>query len=248
MLTLQPLTPDFSRVDPIKGFGRMFSMRALVELMKSCAKLVVMAFVAYAVIKESLPRLVGLQAASPEGALAVLGSLLMELGMKCGLALVVMAAADYAYQRRSHESSLRMSKQDLKEESRQSEGDPHLKSKLRQVALRLARGRMMQRVPTADVVVTNPTHFAVALEYRPESMGAPVVVAKGQDLVAERIKTIATEHGVPIVENPPVARALFRSVEIGGVIPPALYQAVAEVLAFIYRLRNPAPAAVKDHD
>ncbi len=240
LLSLQPIKPDPGRINPASGIQRLWSTRSLVELAKAAVKMMVVGFVAYQVLKEQLPVIVGLQVASAEGALAAIAGLMMEVGVKCGLALLVMAAADYAYQRRHHESSLKMSRQEVKEELRHSEGDPHLKSKLRQMARQLAGRRMMQSVPQADVVVTNPTHVAVAIEYKPHRMQAPVVTAKGQNLIAEQIKRIARENGVPVVENPPLARALNRSVEIGDSVPPALYQAVAEVLAFIYRLRDQA--------
>lgn len=244
MLSLEPIKPDVGRINPINGLNRLWSARSLVELAKSIVKLGVTTFVAYQVIKERYPELAGLQVASAEGALGTVGSLMMEIGVKCGLALVVMAAADYGYQRHAHETSLKMSRHDIKEEARQAEGDPHLKARLRQMAKQMASRRMMQSVPRADVVITNPVHVAVALEYKPGRMKAPVVTAKGQLRLAEKIKQIAREHGVPVVENPPLARALYQSVEIGVAIPPALYQAVAEVLAFIYRLRNARAASV----
>ncbi len=238
VVSLRPLAPDFSRVSPITGLRRLWSTQSMVEVMKALFKLAVTGFIAWRVIQEQSATLIGLQYTSAAGSLAAVGSLVLELAQKCGLALFVLAAADYLYNRRMHEGSLKMSRDELKEEMRHSEGDPHLKGKLRQMARQLASRRMMQKVPTADVVVTNPTHFAVALEYHPSQMRAPVVTAKGQLLVAERIKRIAQEHGVPIVENPPLARALFRSVEIGDAIPTTLYEAVAEVLAFIYRVRD----------
>lgn len=240
LLSLQPLAPDISRINPLQGFKKLWSGRSMVESLKAVTKLSVTGFVGYLVITENFSSLMGLQTANAQGVIAVIGGLTVELAEKCGLALLVMAVADFVYQRHSMEGSLKMSHQEIKEEARQSEGDPHLKGKLRQMARQLAGRRMMQSVPNADVVVTNPTHFAVALEYKPSKMGAPVVTAKGQDLVAAQIKRVAQEHRVPIVENPPLARALFRSVEIGDDIPPTLYQAVAEVLAFIYRLRDQA--------
>ncbi len=240
LLSLQALAPDLNRVNPLQGFKKLWSSRSLVESLKAVTKLAVTGLVGYLVISEHFSNLMGLQTASAEGVVAIIGGLTVELAQKCGLALFVMAVADYVYQRHSMESSLKMSRQEIKEEARQSEGDPHLKSKLRQMARQLAGRRMMQSVPNADVVVTNPTHFAVALKYEPSRMGAHVVTGKGQDLIAQQIKRVAKEHRVPIVENPPLARALFRSVEIGDDIPPTLYQAVAEVLAFIYRLRDQA--------
>ncbi len=245
LLSLKPLEPDFSRIDPMKGIQRLVSMRSLVELGKALVKLCVTGFVAYQVVMERFPTLVGLQAASVQGMAMAIAALTVELAQKVGLALLVMAAVDFFYQRQSFEGSLKMSREEVKEEFRHSEGDPHLKAKLRAMAREMASRRMMQSVPNADVVLTNPTHFAVALEYKPERMGAPVVVAKGQDLVAAEIKRVAKESRVPIIENPPLARALFRSVEIGDGIPPSLYQAVAEVLAFIYRLRDQAKSDLR---
>ena len=238
LLSLEAVKPNLGKLNPVEGLKRMWSGRALVELAKSALKLSVTAFVAYQVIRERYSELVALQAASALGALGTVGGIILEVGVKCGLAMLVMAAGDYAYQRRSLENSLKMSREDIKEEFRQSEGDPHVKGKLRQMAKQFASRRMMQRVPHADVVITNPVHLAVALEYKPPRMQAPVVIAKGQLLVAEQIKRVAREHGVPVIENRPLAQALYRSVDIGMAIPPALYQAVAEVLAFIYRLRD----------
>ena len=238
LVSLHPVKPDFSRINPLQGFQRLFSARALVELAKAAVKLGVTGFIAFQVVRERYESVIALQAASPQGTLATMGSLMMEIGVKCGLGLLVMAAADYLYQRHTHESGLRMSREDLKEEMRHSEGDPLLKGKIRQMQRQMASRRMMAAVPHSDVVVTNPTHFAVALEYKPEHMHAPVVTAKGQLLVAEKIKELAKENRVPVVENAPLARALHRSVEIGAAVPPELYQAVAEVLAFIYSLRE----------
>ncbi|MHB0868166.1 MAG: flagellar biosynthesis protein FlhB [Chloroflexota bacterium] len=238
MFSTEVLKPNLAKLNPLMGLQRMWSPRIFMELFKSATKLSVVGFVAYQVIRERYGMLVGLQAASAEGALGVLGGIMMEIAQKCGIALLIMAVADYIYQRRSHESSLKMTKEEIKEEGKQAEGNPQVKGKIRSLQRQMARSRMMQAVPHADVVVTNPTHYAIALEYKPPRMQAPVVVAKGQNLVAERIKRVAKEHGVPVVENPPLARALHASVEIGDAIPPAMYQAVAEVLAFIYRLRG----------
>ncbi len=239
MFSTEVIKPDLGKLNPVQGIKRLWSPRILMELAKASVKVAIMGFVAYQVIAEKYWMVVGLQAASPEGSLVILGNIILEIGQKCGIALLVMAVADYVYQRRSHESSLKMTKQEVKEESRQSEGDPQIKSRIRSLQRQMASKRMMQSVPHADVVVTNPTHFAVALEYKPDKMQAPLVTAKGQNLIAEQIKRVAREHGVPVVENPPLARALHRSTEIGDSIPQDLYQAVAEVLAFIYRLKHP---------
>ena len=245
MFSLEVLKPDINKLNPISGIKRLCSGQILVELAKAAAKAGVMGFIAYQVVRERYWVVVGLQSATAEGTLAGLGSMMLEIAQKCGLALLVMAVADFAYQRRSHEARLKMSRDEIKEEVRQGEGDPHVKGKIRQLQRRFASRRMMQAVPNADVVVTNPTHYAVAIEYKPPLMQAPVVTAKGQLLLAAEIKRVASEHGVPVVENPPLARALYRSVEVGSAIPPALYQAVAEVLAFIYRLRQQSEASRK---
>lgn len=239
MFSTEVLKPDLNKLNPIVGIRRLWSPRIFMELVKAVAKISVMGFVAFQVVRERYWMLVGLQSASPTGALAMLGSIMLEIAQKCGMALLVMAAADYLYQKRSYEGSLKMTKQEVKEEAKQQEGNPQIKGKIRSLQRQYARSRMMQSVPNADVVVTNPTHYAVALEYKPSKMQAPVVTAKGQMLVAEQIKRVAKEHGVPVVENPPLARALYGSVEIGDAVPPEMYQAVAEVLAFIYRLRHP---------
>jgi len=244
MFSMSVISFNMGKLNPLTGMQRLFSPRALMELVKSIVKLGVMAFVAYQVVMSRYPTLVSLQAASPEGMLSYLGGIIMELGQKCGLALVLMAVADYIYQRRSFENSLKMSKQDVKDETRMAEGNPQVRGRIRQLQRQYALRRMMQSVPHADVVVTNPTHYAVAIEYKPDRNEAPLVTAKGQNLVAENIKRVAREHGVPVLENPPLARALHRSVEIGDSIPPAMYQAVAEVLAFIYRLKGKEPEPV----
>ncbi|HEX2922766.1 MAG TPA: flagellar biosynthesis protein FlhB [Chloroflexota bacterium] len=239
--SMEVVSPNLSKLNPIPGMQRLFSPKALVEVVKSIVKLGVTGFVAYQVIMANVPNLVALQAASPEGALIHLGGIIMEIGQKCGLALVIMAIADYIYQKRSFENSLKMTKQEVKEEAKAAEGNPQVKGKIKQLQRQYALRRMMQSVPQADVVVTNPTHYAVAIEYKSKRNQAPLVTAKGQNLVAQNIKRVAREHGVPVLENPPLARALYRSVEIGDAIPPAMYQAVAEVLAFIYRLKGTDP-------
>lgn len=241
---MSAVAPNLSKLNPLTGLQRLFSPKALVEVVKAVVKLSVTGFVAYQVIMANIPNLVALQTASPEGALVHLGGIIMEIAQKCGLALVAMAIADYAYQKRSFENSLKMTKQEVKEEAKAAEGNPQVKGKIKQMQRQYALRRMMQSVPLADVVVTNPTHYAVAIEYKPKRNQAPIITAKGQDLVAENIKRIARESGVPVLESPPLARALYRAVEIGDTVPPAMYQAVAEVLAFIYRLKGAEPEPV----
>lgn len=238
VLSSKPLTPDFSRVDPFKGAKRIISQRSIVELVKSLMKLAIVGYVVYQALQDKYLQIVSLSGSDIHGAAGVIAGIAMDVLMKAGMALFGVAALDYAYQRWEYQRNLRMTKQEVREELRQSEGDPKIKSKLRQQQRQMASRRMMHDVPKADVVVTNPTHFAVAIQYRPESMRSPRVVAKGQMLIAERIKEIAREHGVPVMENKPLAQALYKSVEVGFEIPPSLYHAVAEILAFIYSLKR----------
>lgn len=226
------------RIDPIEGFKRIFSKRAMVELVKSLLKIGMTGYVVYKVGMAHLslfPRFMDMDI--PQ-ILANLGSMIFEMAMKVGLIMLVLGIIDYLYQRWEYEQSLKMSKQEVKEEYKQMEGDPLIKSKQKQKQREMAMRRMMAEVPRADVVITNPTHFAIALRYDPDNMSAPAVVAKGQDFVALRIKEIAKESKVAIVENPELARALFYVTDIGSSIPEDLYQAVAEVLAFVYRQKK----------
>lgn len=243
LLTFQPLKPNLSRFNIVAGFGRVFARRtALIDLAKSVAKLLIVGFVIWKTVEDRLPLLINLAALRVEVGLAQVAGVALELFLKVVLALLVLAVIDYVVQRREHERSLRMTKQEVKDEHKQSEGDPTVKQRIKRQMRVLAQKRMMQRVPRADVVITNPTHLAVALEYDPARTLAPVVVAKGADYVAERIKEVARAHGVPVVENKPLAQALYRSVDLEQQIPVALYQAVAEVLAFVYALKRRQPA------
>lgn len=238
VLTGKPLSPDFSRIDPFKGFQRIFSQRSVVELIKSSAKLAIVGYIVYQALQDKYLQIITLSGADVRGATGVIADVATEILFKTGFALLAVAALDYAYQRWEYEKNLRMTKEEIREELRQSEGDPKIRARIRQQQRQMASRRMMKDVPAADVVITNPTHLAVALQYRPESMRSPRVVAKGQLLMAERIKEIARQNGVPMLENKPLAQALYKSVEIGAEIPPALYHAVAEVLAFIYSLKR----------
>ena len=227
--------PD--KLNPINGFGRIFSKRSLVELVKSIIKIVVIGFFIYDyMVAEILqmPKLIFLELGE---ATDKISSVIFMLTFKILGVFFVMAAADLYYQKWQTTQDLKMSKQDIKDEFKQTEGAPQIKGKIKSKQRQMAMARMMQEVPQADVIVTNPTHFAVAMSYKP-GMAAPIVVAKGQDHVAQRIKEIAREHKVPIVENKPLARALFAAVEIGDSIPQELYKAVAEVLAYVYKLKN----------
>ncbi|ANS74014.1 flagellar biosynthetic protein FlhB [Paenibacillus yonginensis] len=238
LLTGESLKPKFSKIDPIKGFKNIFSMRSVIELLKSIFKLLVIFVVVYITLSGSRDEISKLGNVSVEAAFNYTAKLAVDLGIKIGAALLLLAFADYMYQRYSHAKSLRMSKQDIKDEYKKMEGDPLIKGKIRERQRRMALQRMMQEIPKADVIITNPTHFAVALKYDGSEMEAPQVIAKGQDYVALRIKEIAKEHGIITMENKPLARALFQRTEIGDSIPADLFQAVAEVLAYVYKLKG----------
>ncbi|NGZ75490.1 flagellar biosynthesis protein FlhB [Saccharibacillus sp. VR-M41] len=232
------LKPKFSKLDPIKGFKNIFSLRSLVELAKSLLKMTIIGFLVYSTLQGELDTISKLHAMSLEDTLQFAGSVTLSLGIKIGSALLILGAFDYMYQKYEFEKSIRMSKQDIKDEYKKAEGDPMIKGKIRERQRRMAMQRMMQDVPTADVIITNPTHYAVALKYDGTQMQAPEVVAKGQDFVALRIREIAKENGVMIMENKPLARALFAQAEIGDTVPADLFQAVAEVLAYVYKLKG----------
>ncbi len=239
LFSFKPLTPDLQRINPIEGFKRLFSVRSLVELGKSLLKLSVLSYLIYSVVhSELLPRLPEIETSSLTGGIGILGEILASLTWKVALLFLILGVADYLYQWWEYERSLKMSHQEIKEEFKNIEGNPQLKGEIKRRQRAMAMRRMMQEIPKADFVVTNPTHFSVAVRYDAESMNAPVVVAKGQDEMAYRIRQAATEHNVPLIENPPLARTLYRSVEIGQPVPPQLYKAVAEVLAFVYRVKR----------
>ncbi len=238
LFTLKPLQPNFSRLNPASGLGRIFSVHGLVGLVKAIAKVLVVGGVAALVIWNSLDAVVSLSqettaSATMHAARLVGWTLILTVG-----AMVLIVAIDVPYQLWSHYRKLRMSRAEIKRESRESEGDPQIKARIRSLQREAARKRMMAEVPKADVVITNPTHFSVALSYRENSMRAPRVVAKGQDLTALRIRELAKEHRIPIVEAPPLARALYRHTELEDEIPETLYAAVAEVLAYVFQLRR----------
>lgn len=236
--TVKPLTPRLETLNPIAGAKKLFSRRALVELAKSALKIAIVGWIAYQAVSGSLNSLLRLGAMDLYSALLVVEDVLWRVGSRVGAAMLVLAGADYLYQRYEYEKSIRMSKEDLMEEMRQTEGDPKVRGRIRQKQRQLAARRMMAKVPQADVVITNPTHIAVALQYDAETMTAPVVVAKGAGYVAQRIREIARRHDIAVVENPGLAWALYEAVEVGAMIPGNLFKAVAEVLAFVYRLKR----------
>lgn len=232
--TVKPLVPRLDNIHPARGFKRIFSLRSVVEFAKALLKIGIIGFLAYRAIRGALPRMVPMMDMPAGDALRLMGQETLRLMTWVLLALLVLAVLDFLYQRWEYEESLKMTRQEVKDELRQSEGDPLLRSRIRQLQREMARRRMFEAVGKADVVVTNPTHIAVALEYKPP-MGAPVVLAKGERRVAERIREIAEKHGVPIVQNEGLARALWKACPVGAPILPEFYEAVAEVLAFVYR-------------
>lgn len=238
VFSAEPLNPKLERLNPVEGFKRIFSKRALVELTKSLLKIIVTGYIVYTVFKKSLyifPRFVDMELGAT---LIILSKLIFEIALKVGIFFIIIGVLDYIYQRYEHEKSLRMSKYDVKQEYKQVEGDPYIKSRQRQIQREAAMKRMMAEVPKADVVITNPTHFAVVLKYDATTMEAPVVVAKGQDFTALKIREIAEEYKITIIENPPLARTLYYALDIGVEIPEELYQAIAEVLAYVYKQKQ----------
>ncbi|MCL6588495.1 MAG: flagellar biosynthesis protein FlhB [Firmicutes bacterium] len=238
LFTLETLKPKFSKINPINGFKRLFSSQGLVDLVKALLKLVIVVYVAYSTIKNRIFLLLDMVKQPPWEVAKVVWSILYEVALKICIFLLALAIFDYIYQRWQFRKNLRMSKKEVRDEYKQTEGNPLIKQKIRQRQRQIAMRRMMQEVPKADVVITNPTHLAIALKYDSKTMVAPMVVAKGEGFIAERIKEIAKANGVVLVENKPLAQALYKTVDIGDVVPAKLYQAVAEVLAFVYRLRQ----------
>lgn len=238
MITGKPLQPKFSKINPINGFKRMFSKQALVELILSLIKIIIFSYVSYTVIKDNIGIFFSTYDLSINDSLAILFDIVIDLGIKISVVYIIIGLADLIFQRWKHKNDLKMSKQEVKDEYKNQEGDPKIKSQQRQRMQQASRRRMMQSIPEADVVITNPTHFAVALKYDNTISQAPVVVAKGADYLAYKIKEIAKENEVEIVENKPLARMLYTNVDIGAEIPAELYQSVAEVLAYVYNIKN----------
>ena len=237
-VTSKPLQPKFSKMNPINGVKRMFSLNTLVELLKSIVKVVVISYIAYSVITEHIKELYLVYDMSVMQSMYLMYNIVLELAMKICILFCVIAAADFMYQKWKFKSDNKMTKQEVKDEFKNQEGDPKIKGQQRQRMQQASQRRMMAAIPEADVVITNPTHFAVALSYKTGQGQAPIVVAKGADFLAGRIKEIARDSQVEIVENKPLARMLYYNVDIGAEIPPELYQAVAEVLAYVYQLHN----------
>lgn len=237
-VTGKPLKPKLDRLNPIGGFKRMFSQEKVVELIKSILKVLAIALVAYNEVKDRWKFILNLYDFEFMQAVLNIFDIVLDVGIKISVIFVIIGLADFGYQKWKHLHDLRMSKQEVKDEMKQSEGDPQIKGQIRQKMREGARRRMMQELPKADVVITNPTHFAVAVKYDKETAEAPYVLAKGADYVAANIKEIAKQNNIEIVENKPLARMLYYNVEIGDQIPPELYQMVAEVLAYVYSVKN----------
>lgn len=233
----EALQVRWERLDPVQGFKKMFSLRAFTEGIKALIKVCLILGISYLLLKNHIQTLPHLMSFSITQIFVFLGSLTVRLLAGVGFFMLVLAAADYFYQRWDLEQEMRMTKQEIKEEIKSREGDPMVRARIKRIQREMASKRMMEEVPKADVIVTNPTHIAVALKYD-ETMVAPTVIAKGADLVAEKIRELAREHGVPIIENKPLARSMFKTLKIGQMIPKELYTAVAEVLSYVYRLRR----------
>jgi len=238
LITFKAIAPKFNKISPLTGLKRLFSSQSLADFLKSMAKLIIVGFVGYLTYIEKITELNGLSVSTPESILIYNFTVVAEVAGKIVLALVAIAIFDYFYQRWHHEQQLMMTKQEVKDETKQTEGDPQLKARIRQIQREMSNARMMQEVPKADAVIVNPTHFSVAILYDRDVMTAPEVIAKGADHLALRMRTVARENNVPILERPELARDLYANVEIGDDIPERFYKAIAEILAFVYRLRK----------
>ncbi len=238
VISSEPLMPQFSRISIFKGLGRMFSMRSVVEMLKSLLKIGVVGYACFVSVYPDMVHIRQLPNSTTSAMLLYLMLLAQRVTIAAALIMFFIALMDLAWQRFQFTKSLRMSKQEIRDEYKQSEGDPVIKQRLRRLRMERAKNRMMQNVPKADVVITNPTHFAVALKYEQGAMKAPVVLAKGMDLVALRIRELAKDNDIPVIENPPLARALFDSTEIDQEIPSTHYEAVAKIISYVYQLKG----------
>ncbi len=236
--TTKPMQPKLNKMNPISGFKKILSPNSLVELIKSLAKIFLVALISYLYLKDKWALIFQLYDMTLLQALGLVVEVVTDLGIRIAAVYMILAFSDFWYQRTKFKRDMRMSKQEIKEEFKEMEGDPQIKGRIRQKMQEVSRRRMMQNLPKADVVITNPTHYAVAIQYDIELSDAPIVLAKGEDYLAARIKEIAREHDIEIVENKPLARMLYANVDVGQAVPPELYQAVAEVLAFVYHLKG----------
>ena len=237
-ISAKPLKPKGSKLNPISGFKKMFSLDKVVELIKAVLKIAVIAYIAYNTYQNQWRAIIKMYDYTLLDALSLIGQIVINLGLKISVVFVIIGVADLIYQKLKFKKELRMSKQEIKDEFKQSEGDPQIKGRIRSKMQEASRARMMQKLPEADVVITNPTHLAVAIKYDRDVDDAPVVIAKGADSLAVRIKEIAKEHDIAIVENKPLARMLYHNVDLDSEIPQELYQMVAEVLVYVYETKN----------
>lgn len=244
LLTPKPLMPQFSRLSPLRGVKNLFNLRAAMRLVMSLAKVIVIAALAVWVVMGDLPLIMHIGELEAPQAFAASAQLVYALALKLAALLILLALLDFAYQRFQHAQDMKMSKHEVKQEMKEMEGDPLIKQRRSRVARQLALQRIAHDVPRADVIVTNPTHYSIAIRYDSATMTAPKVIAKGADFLALRIRQIAVAHGIPIVERKPLARALYHGVDVGQEIPPQHYAAIAEILAYVYRMAEPETAAV----
>lgn len=237
-VTTKPLQPNLNKFNPMSGLKRMFSVKQIIELIKNIAMILVIAYVVYNTIKEQYTLLYTFYDITLARSIYLIWNVIVNLGIKISIIFLIIGVADFIYQKYKFKQDMKMTKQETKDEYKQSEGDPQVKGQIKRRMQEASRRRMMQSLPEADVVITNPTHFAVAIKYDANVSKAPVVIAKGADYLAFQIKDKAKEYSIEIVENKPLARLLYNNVDVGAEIPPELYQAVAEVLAFVYSLHH----------
>ncbi len=240
LITGKPLVPKLEKINPLSGFKRLFAIRSLVEAVKNILKILIVGVIAYITMKSAYGDLIGLYDTSVRAIWETILMTGLHILFKVALVLLIIALIDYFYQRHEHEKKIKMSKQEIKEERKQMEGDPQVKSRIKSLQREMAKRRMMEEVPQATVVVTNPTHLAIAIKYNSEEMSAPLVVAKGKSHMAERIKQTAEDNEIPVVQDKPLARTMYDKVEPGDDIPVEFYNAVAEILAYVYKLKGAA--------
>jgi flagellar biosynthetic protein FlhB len=239
-ISTKAIQPKLEKINPLGGLKKMFSIRSLVTLFRDTFKLLIIGFVAYKVIASEFDDLFLLPEMTVSTIASTMGTLALSIALKVGAAILVIALLDYFYQKYEFEKSIRMTKQEIRDEFKDTEGSPQVKARVRQIQREMSRKRMMDEVSLADVVVTNPTHLAVALKYSQDAMTAPQVVAKGERLIAQKIKDIALENNIPIVEDKPLARSLYKLCDVGDVVPETLFRAVAEILAYVYKMKDKA--------
>ncbi len=239
-ISTKAIEPKFSKINPLSGLKKMFSLRSLVTLFRDTFKLLIIGFVAYKVIASEFDDLFLLPDMPVSVLASTMGTLALSVALKIGASILIIALFDYFYQKYEFEKSIKMTKQEVRDEFKDTDGNPQIKSRVRQIQREMSRKRMMDEVSLADVVVTNPTHLAVALKYNQDAMTAPQVIAKGERLIAQKIKKIAIEHNIPIIEDKPLARSLFKMCDVGDVVPETLFRAVAEILAYVYKLKDKA--------